>query len=58
MGAAVKIYATRYHPRRQEEEQPLDLGDSMGPVQGISWGLLIGGLLWLVMLTLVIFVIG
>jgi len=58
MGAAVKIYATQYHPRSQEEEQPQGSGDSMAPVQGISWGLLTGGLLWLVMLTVVIFVVG
>jgi len=57
MGAAVKIYASQYG-RPQEEEKPEESGDSLAPVQGISWGLLLGGLVWLVTLTLVIFLIG
>jgi len=57
MGAAIKIYATQY-PRPKEEEHPQDLGESLAPVKGISWALLLGGLMWLVMLTLVIFLIG
>jgi hypothetical protein len=57
MAAAIKLYATQYR-RPKVEEQPEESGDSLAPVKGISWGLLLGGLLWLVMLTLVIFLIG
>jgi len=57
MTAATKIYATQYR-RPKPEEQPEIAGDSLAPVEGISWGLLLGGLLWLVMLTVVIFLIG
>lgn len=58
MGAAVKIYATQYVRPKEEEQHPQDSGDILAPVKGISWALILGGLLWLVTLTLVIFLIG